>query len=73
VDGIDSSDQSLTEVDAFSNLSVTGRTLPFCIMPMNGTLPHPIVRIFKNEATNGFYTNIKAVETNFTPHVHVSY
>jgi hypothetical protein len=41
--GVGSSDQSMMEIDTFSNLLVIERNLPFCIMIMNGTLPHPIL------------------------------
>jgi hypothetical protein len=71
--GVGSLDQSLMEIDIFFNLLVNGRDLPFCIMIMNGTFPHPIVPLSKNEATNGFYMNAKVAKTNNTPHIHVSY
>jgi hypothetical protein len=70
--GVASLDKFLTEIDTFSNPSATGMILTFYTMTMNGKLPHPNVRLFKNEATNGVSTKIKAVETNIIPRDHVS-
>jgi hypothetical protein len=59
------------DIDTFSTPSAIGRTLPLYTMTTNGTLSHPNVLLFKNEATNGFYMDFKAVETHFTNHAHM--